>query len=80
MISGTNVRTFVRFTDKPVHDEASTRTHIFDLLRCIQARLLKWVGQILNMCPDCMVDKVLQSIRVHQKHGDLMTGVSAKYS
>ena len=59
---------------------ARKRAPLLDVLRCIRARRLKWVGHILRMCPDRMVYKALQHIHLHRKPGDLMMDVPAKYS
>ena len=79
MLNGANSRMVSRITGKSVHEEASKRTHTFDVVASTRARRLQWVGHILRMKSDSkdnhrIVHKAIQYICVYdnRQEGDLL--------
>ena len=72
MLNGANSRMVSRISNKSVHEEASRRTHTFDVVTWIRARRLQWVGHILRMDPNRMVYKAAIHIAENRSEGDLL--------
>ena len=72
MINGANSLMVARITNRTPHEEASPTTRSFDVVRCIRARRLRWVGHILRMDPSRMVHKALRHIHESRRAGDLL--------
>ena len=72
MINGANSLMVARITNRTPHEEASPATRSFDVVRCIRARRLRWVGHILRMDPSRMVHKALRHIHESRRAGDLL--------
>ena len=72
MINGANSLMVARITNRTPHEEASPATRSFDVIRWIRARRLQWVGHILRMDPDRMVNKALRHICENRREGDLL--------
>ena len=54
-INGANAKCMSRITGRSIHEEASTRTRTYDLLKDIRQRRHKWLGHILRMPADRLV-------------------------
>ena len=54
-INGANARCLCRFTGKDAHQEASTRTRSYDLIKAIRQRRFRWLGHVLRMRGDRLV-------------------------
>ena len=80
MLNGANSRMVDRITGKSPHEEASADTRTFDVVRAIRARRLKWVGHILRMTEDRMVQQALRYIADNRREGDLLSDTPPSFS
>ena len=48
-INGANASLLSRFTGKDAHQEASTKTRSYDLVKAIKQRRMKWLGHLLRL-------------------------------
>ena len=63
MINGANARCLSWFTGKDAHTEASVRTCTYDLVHAIRLRRFRWLGHILRLRDDRLVQ-----LAVEQQH------------
>lgn len=61
-LNGANSRMLARFTGKSIRDEACAATRTFDVVKSIRKRRLKWVGHILRMDAERLVQKALRHL------------------
>ena len=72
MINGANSRLVSHITGKSTHEEASKRTRTFDLVACVRARRLQWMGHILRMDPKRLVHKAVHYLFDNKSEGDIL--------
>ena len=68
ILNRVNNKMIVRITNRPIQEETAVSTRTFDIyiVRWIRARRLQWVGHILRMDPELLVDKALYFKHTHR--------------
>ena len=74
-LNGANARMVSVITDRTVHQEASPKTHTFDLVRWIRARRLQWVGHILRLGRDRKIKQAMYEMFTAPQPGDLLMDI-----
>ena len=60
MLNGANARCLSWFTGKDSHTEASVRTRTYDLVHAIRVRRFRWLGHILRLDEDRLVQLAVE--------------------
>ena len=77
IINGANASMLSHITGRSRHEEASSSTTTFNLIKWIRARRLKWVGHILRTDDDRLIKKALHHIFDHPQTGDILMDTTA---
>ena len=72
-INGTNSQILSAITGKSYREEAVEATCSFNLLRAIRARRLQWLGHILRLDEDRLLQRAVHHVYNNRCDGDILS-------